>query len=362
MKSSTSERLIAVVSAFVAVAIIAVFGVAERTSDVPVTDLPSLEADVRMQFDLALRHDMPRYKRRVAALEAVIDAFILSPQDANDQQLLSEWFQQAIRRTMPGALKPLPPTPEFGVTEPVDPPSPQPASRPAAAGELSGGEAVVSPEPVAEASRTRPQPSEAPQIARQSVPAPTGERASEPTAAFPAADDIVSAPRAPSVPANAGPLPTLADPPAEQDSPMPAPVPSAEVSYVVESAPAPVPVTVNLAELQARIAGYHAGLRNLEARITNAPTRFDLAAAAAAVAELELLAGQFEFVALYYGSLTAEESAGIATPRSPVAAARRLAVALESAAGAEDDFDPFDAAAAEACRKLRDRITAIAGR
>ncbi|MCA9234929.1 MAG: hypothetical protein KDA44_05640 [Planctomycetales bacterium] len=370
MKSSTSERLIAVASAFVAVAILGVFVVAERTGDVSATSLPDLEADVRMQFDLALRTDLPAYDARTAALDDVIDAFLASPQSPADQALLAQWFHQAIRRTMPGALKPLEPTPSFGVlaatetverNEPTDLVEVEVADPAAAAGwenwqpEQTIVGAQSETEPVVGDVATSPQ---------------TADEASEVTAVAPDVDDdddvIVLESDRPWPPVVGGPVPELAAPPADEPS-RPTTV-AVAVSHVGSARPAPATsiaesVDVNLAELRARTAGYHAGLRNVAATITNAGDRLTLAEADAAVSELERLANLYDFVQLYYDSLTPSEAARVDGPRSPVETARRVEAALQRVAIAPDgEFDPFDAEAAKPLVKLRNRVRAIIDR
>ncbi|MAT68403.1 MAG: hypothetical protein CMJ58_02665 [Planctomycetaceae bacterium] len=343
MKSSTSERLIAMVSAFVAVAIVAVFGIAERTGDAPVVNLGSLEADVRLQFELALRHDLPAYERRVAALEAATAAFDASSHSPADQRLLAEWLQEAIRRTMPGRLKPLPATPQFGASE--------------------------AEEEETDAHGPNPNPGATPVLLEA---APQSAAPPEIAAAPPAADENSAAgtdiiePAPPQSPVAAGPIPTLADPPGEAAPAVETPVQVIHAS--APSAPAtattvqPTVVTVNLPELRAQIAGYHAGLRDLEAAVTNARDALTLADVARAVSELESLAAQYEFVLLYYQSLTNDERVRVDQPRSPAATARRLAAAVDVAA---DDpaggFDPFNSAAATAVNQLRAKLAELAG-
>ena len=365
MKSSTSERLIAVASAFVAVAILGVFVVAERTGDVSATSLPDLEADVRMQFDLALRTDLPAYDARTAALDDVIDAFLASPQSPADQDLLAQWFHQAIRRTMPGALKPLEPTPSFGVlaaTETVEPSEPTDLVEVAEPDAAAGWENWQPEQTLVGA-----QPEIEPMVGGEATSPQTADEASEFTTAAPGVDDVIvlesDRPRPPVV---GGPVPELAAPPADEPS-RPTTV-AVAVSHVGSTTAAPAmsiaeSVDVNLAELRARTAGYHAGLRNVAATITNAGDRLTLAEADAAVSELERLANLYDFVQLYYDSLTPSEAARVDGPRSPVETARRVEAALQRVAIApEGEFDPFDAEAAKPLVKLRNRVRAIIDR
>ena len=146
-------------------------------------------------------------------------------------------------------------------------------------------------------------------------------------------------------------------------------VPRFEDSISIEKprdeAPAPVaeetiPISVNLAELRARIAGYHAGLRELSAAAVNAGEELTLSAATKLVAEFEELARQREFVSLYYESLTPAEQAAVAEPHPLQETAAVLVQAIERAAEEHEAiFDPFTGVEHSPFAKLVERVNSL---
>lgn len=76
------------------------------------------------------------------------------------------------------------------------------------------------------------------------------------------------------------------------------------------------PVTVNLAELNAQIRGYHDGLDEIEATVVASNGKLTEGEVAQLVGKLEQLAVQHQFVRLYYDGLSKSERRFVAAPRS----------------------------------------------
>jgi hypothetical protein len=76
------------------------------------------------------------------------------------------------------------------------------------------------------------------------------------------------------------------------------------------------PVTVNLAELNAQIRGYHDGLDEIEATVVARGGKLTEGEVAQLVGQLEQLAAQHQFVRLYYDGLSKSERRFVAAPRS----------------------------------------------
>jgi hypothetical protein len=118
-------------------------------------------------------------------------------------------------------------------------------------------------------------------------------------------------------------------------------------------------IELNLAELNARIGGYHDGLDELEAAIVAADGPLNEKAAARLVERLEELAGQYAFVTLYYEALTSEEREFVAAPRSMTAT---LDLVSQQCRGLEDaDTGDFLGSSDDNSRsKLGERLDAVA--
>jgi hypothetical protein len=91
--------------------------------------------------------------------------------------------------------------------------------------------------------------------------------------------------------------------------------PSVAPTPTVPQTPA-TPVTVNLAELNAQIRGYHDGLDEIEATIVARDGKLTEGEVAQLVGQLEQLAVQHQFVRLYYDGLSKSERRFVAAPRS----------------------------------------------
>jgi hypothetical protein len=114
-------------------------------------------------------------------------------------------------------------------------------------------------------------------------------------------------------------------------------------------------VQVNLAELNARIRGYHHGLAEIEAALITGQR--SAAHLAAVVEDLERLAGQYQFLRLYYDSLTSVERRRVPRPRT-LAEVVALAKGQLAASTGEDFLQAFDARSGES-PTLADRLDAL---
>ncbi|WP_428307871.1 hypothetical protein [Lacipirellula sp.] len=180
--------------------------------------------------------------------------------------------------------------------------TPAPAEKPRVAlAEETPRQAPPAPTPPVVAAAQQPrasenaQPLEKPQGMKPVVPAPTAVAEQSPPAAAPAETEpkaIVDAtPTTPSTPRVAAKPPAVPPVPVE-------------------------PVTVNLAELNAQIRGYHEGLDEIDATIVARRGRLSEGEIARFVEQLEQLAGHHSFVRLYYDGLSKSERRFVAAPRA----------------------------------------------
>jgi hypothetical protein len=211
-----------------------------------------------------------------------------------------------------------------------------------------GGQAATPPAnvPPAEPKRVMAaKPAEAPPTPRDRAPAIIDERVerSVTPALTPApAEPRMSSPTPPAIAAR--PLPPVRK---DQESPAAPPTPAASSAAAARSKPAaspteaerPInPVMVNLAELNAQIGGYHAGLQEIEARVVARRGKLTEGEVARLVGQLEQLAGQYQFVRLYFDGLSPRERRFVKTPR-PMSDAIALVEGERAALAAEElDF------------------------
>jgi hypothetical protein len=368
MQSSTfAERATAAVSTLVAIAILGAAVTAQQAST-PVADaVADYESDLRYQIDLTLRHDGLALKAAHAGVDNVLAAWRGSPQSATDRRLLLEWFDAAISATMPGHSGKLPPQPEFTseapiiVTPPRQPMSPAPAEPTPVAAE---------PEETTETTETHTAP------VTPTEPAPSASEVTEVTEVAPVEPQativevvVDEQPVVESTPVEhsitvAPPIEPVAEVPA---NPTPRVASAASDTATLEAPPfgatpyeattEPAAVNVNLAELNARIEGYNQQLAEIEASMVveggvSGPRLTTL------VEEIEQLAQQYQFVKLYFDSLTDSERRRVSEPRSmsdAISHASRLAAREQDAADFLADFEADDAAAT-----LTDRLQVIA--
>ena len=323
----SGEKITATLSTLTAIAILGA-GVVAQPSRPPATDrttvpaadrAASLESDLRYQLELAYRHDRGAFRQRTAELEQTLEVWHAAPKSPADVPLLEQWLRESISRSLPNKLQPLPPTPTFGAD-----------AKPAAeAGPSTESTATASENAAPRAEIAAEQPT----VAANPEPAPTLK-----------------------VPAAIAPI-RVESPPKENEA-APAEEPAPELSAIVrnvaltaaETTPAPsdppsaaepsAPVSINLAELNARIRGYHDGLDEIDAAIVAAGDDRSLALATRLTRQIEQLAGQQRFAQLYFDSLTDRERLFVVEPRSmqeTIELVEKLVSSIEPPA-ADDDF------------------------
>ncbi len=340
--TARSERLTAIISTVFAVIILAGGVTAYQSHHAANDDVVQLESDFRFQLEVGFRHNVRERARRLAQLDKVSKAWQQSPKSEADREKLADWLLEATIRSMPGAVEDLPAVPDFGATQPQvkapEPPLPvQPTpdileDPPVSASEadLQGErEPDIAPEPTAPAPKPLPAP-KVPQVAQFTVPiqpapeTPVAIVPSKPMAANPTDEDVGT-------------------------EKLPPPV-----------VPTPLPVQINLSELAARIAGYHAGLDEVELALTRIEAD-DFPSLAKQINELEQLSRDYQFVGLYYQLLKDSERRWVAKPRELSSTIetlqRQIDTAQESLSG--DFLDDFDAKNPDRLGKLRQQLAEL---
>jgi hypothetical protein len=329
---AAQERSTLLLSAVVAIVILAAAVTAQPSRYSSVDRLANLESDLRFQLDLRWRADRSVYVERIAELDQTLDAWRESPRSEGDFRLLTDWLRASIVSSLPGESGDLPATPEFGAAPRVEivaqarRAESAPAARPpasnaaAAASNASQHDPPRAPAPAASrrTDAAAAQNAAAPQLA-------ASERT--PSSSSPAMARPKSAPsKSLAAPADAGrrPMrqpPHVDGPPADPKAPRsivrkraPAPEspPSHFASAVTADAPAAKPnsqstpeasppqaaVRVNVAELNARIRGYHDGVAEVEAAVIASRQKASVASVTMLVGKVEALAGQYQLVRL----------------------------------------------------------------
>ncbi|MCC6494250.1 MAG: hypothetical protein IT424_14655 [Pirellulales bacterium] len=367
----TSERTTALVSASLALAILAAMGTAESTRSGPNDVLASLESDLRFQLELAWRPQPRELKKRLAELDGALDQWRSASRSAKDRDQMIGWLQDAIEQSLPGRATALPPAPVFNrpsrasddataaseqdlqaAKQPAPPAvaSPPSSERPTTAVH-SDSRQTIKP-PLRQADRAAAPP---PSHAASPIAAPTppgedpGALAERPaTSAPPTSQSSYAEPAAPpSRSAHpsllaAAPVATPLPPPAD-DKPAPehsvavlssggaqqGPIAAGEArprttvaakpvvnaaGEQLPSAPPAKPIEINLVELNARIGGYHDGLEELNAALV-ADKKLNTLRLTRLVSELEELASHHEFIRLYYYALSEKEKQFVIEPQ-----------------------------------------------
>jgi hypothetical protein len=140
------------------------------------------------------------------------------------------------------------------------------------------------------------------------------------------------------------PGPTMVSPPSELPAPAtivaeetPA-TPAIAAKPVAPALPGDDPVTVNLAELNAQIRGYHEGLDEIDAEIVARRGELSEGEIARLVVQLEQLVGHHSFVRLYYDGLSKSERRFVSAPRSLKETVDLVRSELAALNAAEEDF------------------------
>ena len=385
----SQERFTWLASAAVAIAILGMAVTAQPSRKGSVDRLERLESDLRYQLELDARVNPAKYAGRTERLNTVLEAWRNSRRTSADRQLLDAWLRQALVQSLPGESGEWPAAPAFSSMSPEE----HAVQKQGAPHRIAAPEPPVKP---TEASKPQPSKRPTPNAASTAAGAPQASQAAKSSGATGAevAKPFIVHISDP-VPVTAETLtndlpvkPPMAESPRqlakldenkEPSAPPPAPsaaetaaaykepssewngaAPQAAVDHRL--APAP-PVEVNLAELNSRIGGYHDGLREVEATIVAGRDRMTVGEFAKVVDRLESLAGQYQFVRLYYDSLTAGEREFVLEPRSmleTIELADRQRTQVESVAE-EDHFGAVDREeGTELSRRLRFLLEAAA--
>lgn len=339
--TATGQRVTALVSTLVAIGLLAAAVTARPSRTPPRDELTRLESDLKFQLEMAFRHDTQQRAERLEQLQRAVQAWQQSPQTDEDRRLFASWLREAIVRSLPGSIDSLPAIPPFG--QPAPPVDQTPS--------LAETESVVIQPADVEASA----PATAELSSNTQIQPPTDNtlslRSEEPSPSSPTVKTLVAVQPASSTRTTV-----------ER--------PRARVAKTVSTSLAQPtmartekPIPINLTELNARIAGYHKGLDEVEAALL-ALDRPNLSELADLVGQLDALANNFRFVKLYYDVLTEAERQTVSSPRSLDAVLAEVQRQLDRRESASDgDFlGPFDARQHERIAQLRQQLTEIASR
>jgi hypothetical protein len=331
----TRERATALMSALVAIALLGAAVTAQSSRSRSGDQLTRLESDLRYQLELGARVDRPAFEVGTKALESALVAWRKSPQSAGDHEVMTAWLRAALLRSLPGESGAWPATPEF-------------SSAHVARKEVAADEREQRPK--AEGRRTKRAVADADSAPKKDVaglkagssadktPSRKTQEPNEKSGIFAQDVDLSDLHRqANRVGANknesnqppAAPETSIVARQASVKTPVPevgkrsAPT-AAEAAKTYRDVgpeekaakPQAAAVEVNLGELNARIGGYHDGLGEIEAALVAGREGMTLEQVGELVTRLEELAGQSQFVRLYYDALRPEEGHFVMTPRS----------------------------------------------
>ena len=397
-KQMMSERMTTIVSALVALAILGLGVTAQPTGDPTSGRIEAIESDLRFQIEMSWRHDGKTRDVREEQLAETLAAWKASPQTGPDRQLLEKWLRGAIVGTLPGESGEFPPTPTFSeqvveaqkssptadaaAQSPSLPPvveAPQESKATPRDVRLKPGQAYTPPK--AKEFRITPRtPATGQAAVEPKTPAPqtpTPTPASEPKRVV-AAKPIEVAPPEPTPPpvqmveseqprvAEKTPAAAEKDQPQEKVAPPVAATPAAPPTLPVPERRAiasqekpETSVTVNLAELNAQIRGYHEGLDEIDAIVVAKDGKLTEGEIAKLVGQLEQLAVQHQFVRLYYDGLSKSERRFVTAPRSMGETIDLVEMQRAALTAEEEDFlTALEGAVAE--DELAKRLKAIA--
>lgn len=322
---STRERATALVSAMVAIAILGMAVTAQPTRTSPNDRLVRLESDLRYQLELGSRVDPAAFAQRTKTLDAALEAWRKSPQSAKDHDLMSGWLRDALVKSLPGEEGAWPEGPVFSEEAEV-----RVVRKEIVEGEKEQQQEYEKKESVVVEEVTPAVvtlPADSLRGARQQAAKAPEVSAAKPVVTPPAITPPVVTKSNPQRESNADVVKRAAPTVAQAagvykgvKAELVGAKPQAESIQVVKvEAAKPAPVAVNLAELNARVGGYHEGLREIEAAVVAGREGMTAGQVAKLVSQLEQLAGHYQFVRLYYDSLTREERPSVTQPRSMAA-------------------------------------------
>ena len=344
-ESSGNERLTAFVSIVVAVAILAAGLTAQQNQAPATSDVVQMASDLRFQFEMAFRHDTRERDLRLAQLDTLMTEWQASPQSADDRESLQNWLQTAAGRSLPGAMESLPELPKFS------------QATAAVVHEVNKVPAMIEPVKAGEHTPTASVAKSTDTPTAAAVPTPV-----TPTPSDPLEEEMIALRQPPSInpdevvveAANqleAAPRPGLSEPKI------------GEKNLLASVATTPnnnEPVSVNLTELVARIAGYHDALDEVETSLLrlDAPS---LDVVTEQVHRLDTMTRDYGFVELYYESLTPAERQTVSEPRSMRSTLSEVERQLKRCEETLDSdyLGTFDKAAEEEIAALRAKLAEI---
>jgi hypothetical protein len=284
-------------------------------------DPQSLSVELAAELQLVYHDNVPEFTLRSEQLRQATAAWNASAMNAADHSQMAGWLHEAIRASMPGSTKPLPPSPSFAPVESqaISPSVPQSALV---------AKHTAQQSPIADPRATRSP------IRHSVTPPATGQLPpSEPSSAIGKMESRQDHPAA----SEASPDPSEGDPFQDDASPdqtnsgsdqaTPLSPPPANNHHSTDG-----PVRIRLQELTPRIQGFEMALRGIDAKLIAGKLSADELAELSA--KLNELANQRQFLALYVDALTPVERQKIPALRPLEPTTRLLAegVANEQAA------------------------------
>lgn len=261
------------------------------------SDLQPLVNQLGDQIRMIRQRNGRDASERTQQLAIALDRWNHSTQTAGDAELMREWLETSLRRSLPGTTKPMPELPWFA--ERIAPPS-QEAPSPVIAQETPSQPEAVEPVASGPVATTAPEPATAepatPKVATIAEQPKDEVKTAEPPVEITETEQVASVwQRHPS----AKPI-DLGNPFADDQT-----VAAAERTPRVamrpaglSKSPASNDVDINVAELNARVQGYVHGLRGVEARLVSSRS-MTLDELMPVVRELDQLAKQRAFVEIY---------------------------------------------------------------
>jgi hypothetical protein len=349
-RAINQQQFTAVASTLVAILVLTIGVTASQKTSEPTSSLAALESDLQFQFEMAFRHDTDEQDRRQAQLDRVMQKWNASPRTPADEHLLVQWLNESMSRSLPGAVAPLPPIPEFSQQQVAATEAPGKLGPPQAMVPATLAEPTPAPKPLATNEPITPTPIEKGKDDVLLQQPPTVVSAGPPI--LPEENlPIAPLPTARLLP-TATAVPDLADP--IEPASAPTPVQTVSVSQ---------PVSVNLVELAARIGGYHDSLDAVETALLG-QDQPDLGFLSQQVEQLDLLTRDWHLISLYYRALTAQEQEGMLAPRSmePTLQEVRRQLRLYEKQQDSDFLGSFDRKEAEQLAAIQDKLAEITKR
>lgn len=361
MKQTNSDRRLTLVACtLIAAVILGAAVTAQHGHRQPLSALAELESDLRMQLQMAFRHDTAQHRIRQEQLERVLHAWLQSPRSPADRQLLTQWLRQSIRSSMPGSTHPLPALPSFSHAVPPQLPAESPA--------IIDTSDALSPKDI---NHEMKEPSDAyereesdsvvqiPLKNSSAIAVSDPQFATTPTIAALPESALISIDKATHRNPQPEPLHSFhTSAPLETSYQEPTtlltghsnnhPQTLAEKTTSSNSVRASE-VTINLAELAARTAGYHDGLDEIEADLFRLNEPGDvvhkLTIAQWSLRKLKQLIDDYQFIQLYDNLLSKKQRQLILAPHSPATLCERFSNCLDQWTiphGDDDYLNSFD--------------------